>query len=88
MSTGKTMALKLRSTDTSFLARIRVLRQFVHLLERTPPFLAAVFSSRGLIHPEGRQLILGKFRRVILSFFPSFVRMPSVPRFQPAASST
>jgi hypothetical protein len=69
MNIGKTMALK--APETFFLFRFKIVRQFVHILERTPPFFAAVFSSRGIFHPEGRQLIRGKFRRGFLSFFPS-----------------
>lgn len=68
------MALKLRASDSTFLARFRVIRQFVHLIERTPPFLAAVFSSRGIWHPEGRQLLRGKMRRVLLSVFPAVAK--------------
>lgn len=42
-----------------------------HLLERTPPFLMAIVSSRGIISADGRQLLFGKMRRYTLSFFPS-----------------
>jgi len=73
MTWETTMAAKLPS-EMPFLLRIKVIRQFWHLMERTPPFLAALFSSRGLIHPEGRQLLLGKFRRATLSFFPSVAK--------------
>jgi hypothetical protein len=56
------------------MSRFRTLRQFRHLFERLPPFLAAAFSSRGIVHRDGRQLIRGKFRRFFLSFFPAVAR--------------
>ena len=76
MSSGKSIALNAfpENPFLTRLLRVRALRKFWHVLERTPPFLAAVFSSHGLFHPEGRQLIRGKFRRGFLSLFPSVAR--------------
>lgn len=79
MSSGKIIftAGRVRTEAPRLLAwclRARLPRKFWHLCERIPPFLAAAFSSRGLIHPEGRQLILGKFRRAFLSLSPALAR--------------
>jgi hypothetical protein len=48
--------------------------RFYHVLQRVPPFFAAVFSTRGLLSHEGRILIWGKFRRIMISFFPPLAR--------------
>ncbi len=53
---------------------LRFLRRMYYNLQRVPPFLAACLSSNGLLHPEGRILILGKFRRLLLSFFPPIAK--------------
>lgn len=58
----------------AWLLRVRFLRKFWHLCERIPPFLGACFSARGLVHPEGRQLVLGKLRRSFLSLSPALAR--------------
>lgn len=39
-----------------------------------PPFLAVAFSRDGLLSPDGRTLILGKFRRIFISLFPPLGR--------------
>jgi len=54
--------------------RFRALRKMWHVYERAIPFMAAVFSSRGLGSKEGRTLIRGKARRIAISFFPSYAR--------------
>jgi len=48
----------------------RPFRQMWHVCERTPPFLRAFFSPRGIWSRDGRTLILGKCRRIAISFFP------------------
>jgi hypothetical protein len=55
-------------------AVIRSIRKVRHVLERTTPFVLALFSQNGLYSPDGRQLIVGKFRRIFISFFPPFAR--------------
>ena len=43
-------------------------------MERVPPFVSAAFSDRGLADPDGRSLIWGKFRRMLLSLIPPLAR--------------
>jgi hypothetical protein len=50
------------------------MRRAWHIFERTRPFLSACFSSRGLGSADGRLLVLGKIRRIFLSFFPPLAR--------------
>jgi hypothetical protein len=52
----------------------RSLRQFWQAVERLPPFVAAIFSKRGLFSADGRQLVVGKFRRFGLSAVPPLAR--------------
>jgi len=52
----------------------RTLRRIWLIWERTPPFLIAMFSMRGLGSAAGRQLILGKFRRFAISAVPPLAR--------------
>jgi hypothetical protein len=54
--------------------RVRAFRRLWHLIERTIPFVKALFSEAGLGSPEGRTLILGKARRVALSTVPPLAR--------------
>ncbi|MBY0371312.1 YkgJ family cysteine cluster protein [bacterium] len=44
--------------------------QVWHVWERTLPFLRVTFSADGIASPEGRQLIVGKFRRIAISMVP------------------
>lgn len=57
-----------------FVMKIRPLRRAWLNLERFPPFFKAAFSSQGLASKEGRQLIFGKLRRVLISTCPAFAR--------------
>lgn len=59
----------------AFVQKVGVLRRFFFLVERTVPFLVISFSSRGLLHPDGRLLIWGKFRRLVLSSVPPLARL-------------
>ncbi len=52
----------------------RPFRQMWHVCERTPPFLKAFFSHRGIFSRDGRTLIWGKCRRITISFFPPLAR--------------
>jgi hypothetical protein len=56
------------------LLKVRAFRRFWQLMERTWPFLLVFFSSRGMGSAEGRQLIWGKLRRVIISTCPPLAR--------------
>ena len=40
----------------------------------TPPFIAAVFSRKGILSKEGRTLIRGKFRRLLICSVPLLPR--------------
>jgi len=44
-------------------------------LERFPPFFRVVFSRDGLVSAEGRQLIFGKCRRILISSVPPLARL-------------
>ncbi len=52
----------------------RSLRQAWYVAQRTPPFVAAVFSRQGLASRRGRVLIRGKFRRILLGSVPPLAR--------------
>ena len=43
---------------------------FRQLSRVTPPFVAAVFSRKGMLSKEGRTLIRGKFRRLLICSVP------------------
>jgi len=60
--------------NLSFLLRIRFLRRSWHVVERTIPFVIALFSKDGLISRDGRTLVKGKARRIFLSTFPPLAR--------------
>ena len=53
-------------------ARVRWSRRLAVGAATFPPFFAVLFTRKGLFSRGGRQLILGKFRRVALSFFPAY----------------
>lgn len=54
--------------------RFRPARRMWHLWERTIPFLVIAFSKDGLGSRDGRTLILGKFRRMLISTVPPLAR--------------
>ena len=56
------------------LLQVRPIRRFWHFIERTIPFLRVAFSDLGLGSREGRILIWGKFRRVVLSSVPPLAK--------------
>jgi hypothetical protein len=45
-----------------------------HLWPVAPPFVTAVFSRRGVLTREGRLLIRGKFRRLLICSIPPLAR--------------
>lgn len=56
------------------LLKVRAIRRFWQVCQRLPPFFAAVFSMDGLGSAEGRILIWGKARRILLSSVPPLAR--------------
>ncbi len=52
----------------------RWVRRVAVMAATFPPFFAVLFTKEGLGSAAGRQLIVGKFRRVALSFFPAYSR--------------
>ncbi len=52
----------------------RPFRQLWHVCERTPPFVMAFFSRRGILSSNGRTLLRGKTRRIFISFIPPLAR--------------
>ena len=58
----------------NFLMKFRWIRRSVYNFERFPPFFKACVSPEGLRSAKGRQLIWGKFRRVVLSLCPPLCR--------------
>lgn len=68
-------ALQLGKHMHEFIQKNRTLRRAYHVYERTIPFLKAAFSKDGLGSQSGRQLIMGKARRVMISFFPPLAHL-------------
>ncbi len=68
-------ALQLTSRMHDFVQKYRPLRRAYHVYERMIPFTKAAFSKKGLFSATGRQLILGKARRVMISFFPPLAHL-------------
>ena len=52
----------------------RWVRRLTVIAATFPPFFAVLFTRRGLFSAAGRQLIVGKFRRVFLSSFPAMAK--------------
>ncbi len=49
-------------------------RRFWYFMERVPPFFFATFSKKGLGSKGGRQLVLGKARRIFICMIPPLAR--------------